>query len=330
MSGASAGLAEVARLLREKDDILLTTHVDPDGDGLGTQCALYLALKKMGKRVQAVNASPFQRRYRFLPYASECRTLPEFPPHAVCVSLDAGDLQRIREGLRREELGIIVNIDHHASNTMFGDLNWVEPSACATGEMVYRLIRELPVEPDRDILDGLYLSLVADTGRFQYPNTTAAVLRLAAELVERGADLPGVSRRMFASESEAALRVLRIGLGNLRLYSAGRLGVMTLTRAELKESGATEDDTENLINFVRKVDGVEISVFLRERADGRFKLSLRSKGGADVSKIAIMFGGGGHPYAAGAVLKGPMEKAMPLVMEACLAALPTEPGNGRP
>jgi bifunctional oligoribonuclease and PAP phosphatase NrnA len=318
-------IEEIARILKERDSFLITTHVDPDGDGLGSQCALFLALRKMGKRVEAVNVSPLPHRYRFLSYASSCRISSEFPKHDVCVTLDAGDLQRVREGVRRSEFGLLVNIDHHATNTLFGDVNWVDPSACATGEMVYRLMKALPVALDRDILDGVYTSLVADTGRFQYSNTTAGVLRLAAEMVEAGADLKGVSQHLFASESEAALRVLRTGLNNLKLHAGGRIGSMTLSRKELESSGATEDDTENLINFVRKVDTVVLSFFLKERADGRLKLSLRSKNGVDVSKIAYIFGGGGHPYAAGAVLKGPMDQAMKLVLEACETALEQHP-----
>jgi phosphoesterase RecJ-like protein len=315
----------IARLLQERDGFLVTTHVDPDGDGLGSQSALVMALRKMGKRVEAVNASPLQRRYRFLPFAPLCRTAPVFPAHEVGIVLDAGDLRRVREDLRREELGFVVNIDHHVTNTLFGDVNWVDPGACATGEMVYRILQSLPVALDREILDGIYAALAADTGRFQFSNTTPRVLRLAAELVERGADLPGVSRRLFASETEAALRVLRLGLGNLRLHEGGRLGTMTLTRRELVESGATDDDTENLINFVRKIDGVEISAFLRERPDGRFKLSLRSQNRSDVSRIAYMFGGGGHPYAAGAVMDGPLDRALEIVLEACTRALADHP-----
>ncbi len=328
MSPAPPPLAEIVRVLKERDDFLITTHVDPDGDGLGSQCALYWALTKMGKRVQLVNSSPLQRRYRFLTCASVYRVSDVFPGHEVCLALDAGDLQRIREGIRREELGFLINIDHHSSNTLYGDLNWVEPTACAAGEMVYRLIRELPVSPGQEILDGIYTALIADTGRFQYSNTTPQVLRLAAELVDRGADLAGVSRKLFASESEAALKVLRTGLGNLRIHAGGRIGTMTLSRRELAESGAVDDDTENLINFVRKVDGVELSLFLRERSDGRLKLSLRSKNGVDVSRIAMRFGGGGHPYAAGAVMEGPLDQALKTVLEACTAALLKEHGDG--
>ncbi len=315
----------IAKLLLKEDDFLVTTHVDPDGDGLGSQSAMVLALKKLGKKVISINHSALPRRYRFLPYASLYQTGDNIPKHRVCLTVDVGDFQRIRENARREEFGYLVNIDHHISNTLFGDLNWVEPQACATGEMVYRLLRAMPVTLDREILNSLYTAILADTGRFQYANTTAAVLRMAAEMEEAGADVRGVSQSLFASETEAALRVLRIGLGNLKTHLDGRIGTMTLSRAELKESGATEDDTENLINFVRKVDTVVVSFFLRERADGRLKLSLRSKNSIDVSKIAWMFGGGGHPYAAGAVLKGPMDQALQIVLEACQQALQNPP-----
>lgn len=314
-------MEEVLEELRRSDDFLVLTHVDPDGDALGSQCALLLALRKMGKKAVAVINAPIPRRYRFLPYISQCQVASKFPSHRVCVTLDVGDLQRIRENARREEFARIVNIDHHVSNTMFGDVNWVDPRACAAGEMVWRILKALPVEPDRDILDSIYTAILSDTGRFQYSNTTPAVLRLGAELAEAGADIHGVSRKLFASESVGALRALRAGLANLRIHEGGRIGSVTLTWKELQDSGAAEDDTENLINFVRKVDTVEVALYLRERADGSLKLSLRSRNGVDVSRIAIAFGGGGHPYAAGAVMQGPMEEALEKALDACRKAI---------
>jgi len=311
----------IAREIRDSDDFLILSHVDPDGDALGSQSALTLALRKMGKKAAAAVNVPVPKRYRFLPFAGSCLVTEAPPPHRVCITLDVGDLRRLREDARREEYGRILNIDHHVSNTLFGDVNWVDPEACAAGEMVWGLLKTLGIEPDRDILDSIYASILADTGRFQYSNTTPRVFHLAAELAEAGADIHGVCRKIFSSESEAALRVLRAGLGNLKTHEGGRIGSVTLSWKEFREAGAAEDDTDNLINFVRKVETVEVALYLRERSDGVFKMSLRSRNGVDVSKIALSFGGGGHPYAAGALLEGPLEKALKKALDACRKAI---------
>jgi bifunctional oligoribonuclease and PAP phosphatase NrnA len=307
----------IVRLIEDHRSFLVTTHVDPDGDGLGSQSALVLALRKMGKQVEAVNHSPLPHRYRYLAFSPHCRTSDVVPPHDICITLDVGDLSRIRPNARREDFGRLVNIDHHVTNTLFGDVNWVDPQACAAGEMVWKLLKALPVELDRDILDSVYTAILADTGRFQYSNTNANVLRMAAEIAEAGADIHRVSRLIFASESFPALKVLRTGLGNLQTFMDGRIGVTTLSLKELKESGANEEDAESLVNFARKVDSVVVSIYLRERSDGKWKLSLRSKNGVDVAKIALAFGGGGHPYAAGAVVDPPLELALEKALAAC-------------
>ncbi len=313
--------APIVRLIKKHRSFLITTHVNPDGDGLGAESALYLALKKLGKKVQVVNHDPLPKKFDYLPFASIYQTSDKIPAHEVCFVLDAGNFGRIREGVRREEFGILVNIDHHFSNDNYGDHNLVLPKASATGEVVLQLIRALKVALDQGIAESVYTSLVTDTGGFRYSNTTPAVLRLAAELVDAGARAQKVSDRIFAGYSPQAMELVRLALGTVQISSGGKLATMTLTQADLKKSGAVEDDTENLINFVRKLEGVHIAVFLKERTDGKIKISLRSKTDLNVSDIAAHWDGGGHAYAAGAVLPGPIEKALKDVLAVCQAAL---------
>lgn len=314
-------LRDVVNLVKSHQSFLITTHVNPDGDGLGAESALFLALKKLGKKVQVVNHDPMPHRFGYLAMASACRAGDEIPSHEVCFVLDAGDFTRIREGVKREEFGILVNIDHHYSNNRYGDYNLVLPEAAATGEIVYRLIQALKVKVDKGIAEGVYTSIVTDTGRFRYPNTTPHIFRLAAELEEAGADISRVSEHIFGDISREALELNRLALATIQTYANGAIGSMCLTQGDFLKSGASDDDTENLINIVRNLDTIQIAVFLKERPDGQIKLSLRSKNGINVADIARNFKGGGHAYAAGAVLPGPIAKALQEVLKACQNAL---------
>jgi phosphoesterase RecJ-like protein len=311
-------MEDVARLIRSKKTFVLTTHVNPDGDGLGAQSALYVALKRLGKKVHIVNHDPLPPRYFFLPFADAYRQSDKIPAHDVCVVMDAGDFTRIREGVRREEFKILVNIDHHYSNNYYGDYNLVMPKVAATGEVVYRLIQQLKVKIDKPITESIYVSLVTDTGGFRNSNTTPDTLRLAAELMEKGADASEVNRKIFSGISKEAMELNRVSLGKIKLYDAGRIGTMTLSQSDLKKTGAVDDDTENLVNQIGKIDTVKISAFLKERTDGRVKLSLRSGNEkVNVANIAKHFQGGGHAYAAGAVLAGPLKTALENVLKVC-------------
>jgi bifunctional oligoribonuclease and PAP phosphatase NrnA len=317
----ASSMSEVAKLIKSNQSFLITTHVNPDGDGLGAESALYLALKKLGKKVQVVNHDPLPKRFNYLPFASAYRVSDRIPSHDVCFVLDAGGFGRIRDGVKRSEFGTLVNIDHHFSNDRYGDYNLVIPEASATGEIVFRLIEALKVKVDKGIAESVYTSIVTDTGGFRYSNTTPQVLRLAAQLVDAGAEAQKVSERIFAGFTKEAMELIRVSLGTVVIHGDGRVASMTLTQEDLRKSGATDDDTENLINYVRKLDTVRIAVFLKERPDGQVKLSLRSRSDVNVANIANKFGGGGHVYAAGAVLSGPLDKALKSVLQACQQAL---------
>ncbi len=313
--------ATVVQLIKSHKSFLLTTHVNPDGDGLGAESALYLALKKLGKKVRVVNHDRLPKRFEYLGFVEKYETSDVIPSHEVCFVLDAGNFGRIRDNVKREEFGTLVNIDHHFSNDRYGDYNLVLPEASATGEIVYHLIKALEVKVDRGIAESVYTSLVTDTGGFRYSNTTPRVLRLAAELVDVGADAALVSDQIFAGISKEAMELVRISLGTIQVYGDGKIASMTLSHSDLEKTGACDEDTENLINFVRKIDTVQIAIFLKERPDGQIKLSLRSRSDVNVAFIANKFKGGGHAYAAGAVLSGPLDKALKIVLQACQSAL---------
>jgi phosphoesterase RecJ-like protein len=312
-----AAMRKIVNLVRRNTRFVLTTHENPDGDGLGAQSALYVALKKMGKIVRIVNHDGLPQKFDYLAFKDAYHQSDVIPDHQVCFVMDAGDFTRIRENVKREEFKILVNVDHHYSNNLYGDYNLVIPEASASGEVIYHLIKALGVKVDSAIAESVYTSLVTDTGGFRYRNTTPQVLRLAADLVEAGADGQKVCDRIFAGVTKQAMELTRISLGKTHLYDHGTIGAITLTQADLKKSGATDDDTENLINFVRKINTVKLSVFLKERTDGRLKLSLRSRSKVNVADIAKRFGGGGHSYAAGALLTGSLDGALKKVVAVC-------------
>ncbi len=319
--GLKSVWGRVLELVKKNKTFVLTTHVNPDGDGLGAESALYCALKALGKKVFVVNHDPLPPRFSYLPFASACRVSDTIPPHDVCFVMDAGAFSRIREGVRRDEFQTLVNIDHHYSNDRYGDVNLVDPGACATGEIVFHLIKALGVPLDKGIAESVYTSLSTDTGGFRYPNTTPQVLRLAAELMEAGADGAKISERIFSGVSQKALEMVRVSLASVETHENGRIGTIQLSHQELVASGATDEDSENLVNFVRKMEGVQIAIFLKERADGQVKLSLRSKTDANVALVAKKFGGGGHSYAAGAILPGPLSSVLKAVVKACRVVL---------
>lgn len=254
--GLKSAWGRVLDLIRQNRVFLLTTHMNPDGDGLGAQSALFCALRALGKKVLVVNRDPMPPRYSFLPFASAYRTSDTLPAHDVCFVMDAGDFSRVREGVRRDEFKTLVNIDHHYSNTRFGDVNLVDPGACSTGEIVCHLIKALGLPLEKGIAESIYTSLATDTGGFRYSNTTPQVLRLAAELLEAGADGAKISERIFAGVSPEALELVRISLASVETHDHGRIGTIQLSHQDLVASGATDEDSENLVNFVRKMEGV--------------------------------------------------------------------------
>jgi bifunctional oligoribonuclease and PAP phosphatase NrnA len=311
----------VLRLIRKYRTFLITTHVNPDGDGLGAESALYVALRKLGKRVHVVNHDALPKRFKYLAFSKAYRASDRIPPHDVCFVLDAGDFKRVREGVSRKEFGILVNIDHHFLNERFGDYNFVQPEASATGEIVYNLLQNMKVKIDKDIAEGIYTAIVTDTGRFRHSNTTPSVLRLAGELVELGANPEKVSDQVFAGISHEATELIRLALRTVKLHHRGTIASITLSQTDFKKSGALDEDTDNLVNFVRNLNRVRIALFLKELENGQAKLSLRTRGATNAALIARRFGGGGHAYAAGATLPGPLDRALNAVLSACRAVL---------
>ncbi|MDE3191852.1 MAG: bifunctional oligoribonuclease/PAP phosphatase NrnA [Acidobacteriota bacterium] len=302
----TSDMQAVVDALRANDRFLVTSHENPDGDSLGSLLATTLALRQLGKDAVMYLAgdAPLPREYSFMLLADLTRDLPDDLTERVLVAVDCAKADRIGP-----DPGFVLDarlrldIDHHHDNSRFGDVNLIVPDASSTGELLRDVFRELGVEITPEIAEPLYIALVTDTGRFQYANTTPKSLRLAAELVEAGADVHAVFQQVYESVEFAKLKLLARALERAQVLEGGRIVVSVLLRNDFSDVGAVEAYSEGIIDYLRAVEGSELAVLIREppRADGPTRrVSLRSSvDELDVSAIARRFGGGGHRQAAG-------------------------------
>jgi phosphoesterase RecJ-like protein len=299
-------LGQVADAIRAGDGFLVTTHENPDGDALGSMLATKLALEQLGKDAQMllVGDAPLPGEYGFMKLDGLLRRLPPDTDRRILVAVDCANESRI--GPDPEVLQIapqVLNIDHHHDNTRFGDVNVIDARASSTGELLRDLFTLLDVELTSNIAEALYIALVTDTGRFQYTNTTPKSLRLAAELVEAGADLHRIFQGVYESVQFAKLKLLARALERAQVYEGGRLVVSYLLRNDFHEVGAAEPYSEGIIDYLRAVEGADMAALIREppRSTGPTRrVSLRaSHDELDVSAIARKRDGGGHRQAAG-------------------------------
>jgi phosphoesterase RecJ-like protein len=299
-------LGAVADVIRSNDRFLVATHENPDGDALGSMLGLTLALRALGKDVAMFLAggAPTPAEYRFLALDGLVRELPPDVAERVLLAVDCANERRIGpdpEIVERAKL--VVDVDHHHDNSRFGDLNLIVDEASSTAEILRDLLRALDVPLDPEIAQALYVGLVTDTGRFQYSNTTPKALRLAAELVEAGADVQGVFRHVYETVQFAKLKLLARALERARLFEGGRLVVSYLLKDDFAAVGAEEPYSEGIIDSLRAVEHSEMVALVREppRDEGPARrVSLRSSyDEVDVSAIARKAGGGGHRQAAG-------------------------------
>jgi bifunctional oligoribonuclease and PAP phosphatase NrnA len=298
-------LKGIADALREHDRFLVVTHENPDGDALGSLLAATLALRQLGKDVVMYHAgeTPLPREYAFMPLDELLRERPHDASERVLLAVDCAKEDRIGDEDVLALAPRVLNVDHHHDNTRFGDVNLIVADASSTGEVLRDVFAELGVELTPELAEPLYIALVTDTGRFQYANTTPKALRLAAELVDAGADIHAVFQEVYESVEFAKLKLLARALERAEVLEGGRIVVSHLVRADFVDAGASEPYSEGIIDYLRAVEGAELAVLIREqlsKAAATYKGSLRSSiDELDVSVIARRLGGGGHRQAAG-------------------------------
>ena len=307
-------LKAIADALQRHGRFLVVTHENPDGDALGSLLALSLALRQLGKDavMYLPGQTPLPQEYAFMPLDDLVREPPEDAAERVLLAVDCAKEDRIGDETVLSAAPLVLDIDHHHDNTRFGDLNLIVADASSTGEVLRDVFAELGVELTPELAEPLYIALVTDTGRFQYANTTPKSLRLAAELVEAGADVHAVFQEVYESVEFAKLKLLARALGRAEVLEGGRIVVSHLLRTDFTEVGAAEPYSEGIIDYLRAVEGAELAALIREQLHGSpraHKGSLRSSiDELDVSVIARSFGGGGHRQAAGFSSDAPLEE----------------------
>lgn len=310
-------IAQIAQILKEEDDFLVTAHENPDGDAIGSMSALAWMLSRLGKNVIAYNESGVPRYLSWLPFPCEVYTdlgdIP-FTPRRVIV-LDSGSAERTGEAMQRYLQGVAsICIDHHLRTPDYADINWIDPEFSAVGEMLAVLADRLAIMLTGPLGEAIYLAIASDTGNFTYGNTSPRTLEIAAEVLRRGLDLES-----FTARSEANWSLNRIHLwgrlfDNVHLALDGQVAYMTLPESLFSETGTTMEDAEGIVNFLRRIYGVKVAMTLRDLGPDRCKMSLRTHGALNVQEVAATFGGGGHRNAAGATLNMPMQQAVEAVI----------------
>ncbi len=305
-------LRDVLQQIEQRGRFVLTSHARPDGDAIGSALACCQVLRAMGKQADVVLHDGVPRIYRGLPFADQVLQADRVADgYEAAIILECDSIHRTR--LAGLEDTFLINIDHHVSGRPFAHVNWIDPHAVATGEMVFRLAREAGTPFSPEIATCLYTALMTDTGSFMFQGTNEHTFALARELVLAGADPSHCARSIYFAHSVAKMRLLGEALRNLN--TEGHVGWTWVTQEQMERCEAKEEDCEGLVNYVLSIGEVEVAAFFRELPDQRFRVSLRSKGKLDVARVAKSFGGGGHECASGCSLDGPLDAAVQQVLE---------------
>ena len=305
-------LREVLKHIEQRKTFVLTSHARPDGDAIGSALACGEILRSLGKRAEVVMHDPVPRIYQPLPFADRIVHADRVNgDYDAAILLECDSIQRTRlEGLEQK---FLISIDHHLSGRPFANVNWIDPSAVATAEMVFRLANEAGVKITPEIATCLYTAVMTDTGSFMFEGTNEHTFCLARELVVAGADPAHCARNIYFGHSTEKMRLLGAALSNL--HREGSLAWIWVTREQMEKAEAKEEDCEGLVNYALSIQDVEVAVFFREMPDKRYRVSLRSKGHVNVSQVAEEFGGGGHACASGCSVDGPLSIAVAQVMK---------------
>jgi bifunctional oligoribonuclease and PAP phosphatase NrnA len=318
VSAVRSKFDEISRVLREHNRFAILSHVRPDGDALGCQIALALSLQQLGKEVCVWNEDGMLEKYSFLPRA-ELLTKPPAAPEDVdvAIALDTAIQNRLGTAFGAvRSAKIWINIDHHLSNPGYGDLVYVDPTAPATGQIIFDLIQSQGFPFNREIAENLFAAISTDTGSFQYPKTSARTFEIAAQLICTGINVGRLNQQLYENYPRRRIELLRELLHTMRFESDGRVASFGLSLKTAAALQALPEDNEGLIDHLRAIRGVIVAVFFEELSDGKVRVSMRSKTEAiDVCVICQKFGGGGHTLAAGARVRGTLAEVEQKVLE---------------
>ncbi len=299
---------QIIQHLKESEHVLIASHTNPDGDAIGSMLAIGHSLAALNKKTTLYSETPVPAVYRFLP--SSDRIVQNINPtntYDSAIILDCGDIERIGKIVDCiNRVPVIINIDHHITNSNFGDYQLIDTSACASAEIAYRLIKKMDVSIDKTIATSIYTGILTDTGSFRFPNTTGAAFAICEEMVQLGVDPHFVAQHLYGT-SLGRIQLLLLALNTIEISQNGKMSMMVLTQVMFVESGTKPEDVDGLINYARDIEDVKVAVLIQEKPKTKsgqhksdcYHVSLRSNGSIDVADIAAAFGGGGHSGAAG-------------------------------
>ncbi|MFZ0611672.1 MAG: bifunctional oligoribonuclease/PAP phosphatase NrnA [Desulfobacterales bacterium] len=306
----------VIRSLTDSRRVVVASHENPDGDAVSSLLAVGLALEKQKKEVTFFNASPIPAVYRFLPAVGRITAdITAADGFDTAVILDCGGLERLGPAATLiQKIPVVVNIDHHITNTGFGTIRLVDPDACATAELVYRLLVRMKAPIGKELATLIYTGILTDTGSFRFANTSSATFAICLEMTHRGANPHEVARHVYGTYSLGRIKLLNLALDSIEITGNGKLSIMTVTRDMLRQTGTHPEDADGLIHYARRIEDVRVAALIHELQNGngassgpgRFHVSLRSDGSVDVAAVAVSYGGGGHQRAAGFSIEAPL------------------------
>src|ERR1044071_23581 len=317
-------LSQVVQLIEQKYRFMITSHIRPDGDGLGSGLALYWMLRSLGKDVDVVLRDRVPPSYMVLPGTDQVLVRDDVTEdYDAAFIIECSDVER--PGLPSLKDQFVVNIDHHSTTMPFGDINWIDPTAAAVGEMIYNLSKALGIEVTKEIAECIYTALLTDTGSFHFSNTTERTLKIASELVRRGVEPARIAQALFYSHSFSKIKLLGLVLSGIERDESGRVAWIKLDRETMYEADACDEDADGIVNHALSVGEVEAVAFFKELEPDVYRVSLRSKGKNNVAKVAETFGGGGHRNAAGCRIEGDFEVVKQRVIEGLQSAIGVAP-----
>jgi len=307
--------------IRKRETFLITTHVNPEGDAIGSSLALALALSSIGKKVEVITQDPVPKGLKFLPSSDTIKQAKSIDRRFdAVITVDCGDLERVGF-LKIDNIpgDILINIDHHVTNKGFGAVNFVE-DAVASAQLIYDIMKRLNISLTPDIATCIYTAIMTETGSFRYSNTTSETFKIAQEMVSAGAMPWNIAEQIFNRNNIGRIKLLGLILESLDRSDDGKISWITVKEQMYRETGTSKEDVEDFINFPRSIEGVEVAILFRESNQG-WKISLRSNGKVDVSNMALEFGGGGHSMAAGFFIQGGHEEVKKRVVDSARSFL---------
>jgi phosphoesterase RecJ-like protein len=319
-------LSQVVELIENKQNFAITTHVRPDGDGVGSSLGLYWLLQSLGKKAEVIVCDDVPIAYQSLPGAADIRRVKSIDKeYDAVLIIECSDVYR--PGISELDKQFTVNIDHHATSEHFGSINWIDSTASAVGEMIYNLCKAIGGRITTEIAECLYMALVTDTGSFHYSNTTDRTLKVASELIRSGVKPAKISEAVYNSYPWSRIELMREVLATVKRDTSGRVASMRQTLEMRRNSGAVDGDNNGFVNIPLAAKDIEAVVYMREAGPNEYRVSLRSKGEINVAKVAERFGGGGHKNAAGCRAEGDWDTAEKELVNATLAAIYASNGH---